>query len=256
MQPLPGRLCAWISPPFAWTALRLLESPCPGAERSLPRLSPAARRESPSRRRHPSALVLDLDERAAALAARPEGDASMRAGVLERVLQQAHQRRREELRVHVDRQRGITGLDREPDLPVLRVRVGRGGDLVDERRQRHARGGGEADLGQPGVDEVAEADEAATEGVARAPADVRAFPSSGPGTTAARSGAGCGDRAPPARAVRPRGGRSPRPSGARTPRPPSAIAPSRQRLRAPSSSRPTAAPFATASSVIAWRTAA
>ena len=97
----------------------------------------------------------------------------MGAGVLERVLQQAQQRRREELRVHVDRQRGIARLDREPDLPVLRVRVDRDGDLVDERRQRHARRGGEAGLGQPGVDEVAKAHEAATEGVARAPVDAR-----------------------------------------------------------------------------------
>ena len=101
----------------------------------------------------------------------------------------------------------------------LRVRVGRGGDLVDERRQRHARGGGEAALGQPGVDEVAEADEAATEGVARAPADVRLSRLQGPERQQRRLELGAEHRGRAARAVRPRGGRSPPPSGARTPRP-------------------------------------
>ena len=110
MHPLPGRFWVWTSPPFAWTALRLLDSPPPGAERPLPRRSSRAEWIRVALR-HPSALVLDLDDHAAViLAAGPERDASARGRGLEGVLQQVHQRRREELRVDVDCERGITRL--------------------------------------------------------------------------------------------------------------------------------------------------
>ena len=83
------------------------------------------------------------------------------ARVLEGVLQQVHHRRREELRVHGDRQRGVDAVHREPDVAVLGVQLGGDGDLVHEDGQRHPfaslRAGVQADFGQAAVDEVAKA---------------------------------------------------------------------------------------------------
>src|SRR3990172_8483267 len=121
------------------------------------------------------ALVFDLDEHARVVGLRPERHPSTSGCVLEGVLQEVHHRRREELRVPGDRQRGIDTFHRELDVAVLSVQIGGDRNLVYEDGQRypfasvHARF--QTDFGQAPVDEVAKAREAAAERRARASAD-------------------------------------------------------------------------------------
>jgi hypothetical protein len=80
---------------------------------------------------------------------------------------QVHHRRREELRVCVDRQVWINRLDREPNVPVLRVQHPGRDDFVDERQHLQARpsllASFEADFGQCAVDDFAKAHQAAAQ---------------------------------------------------------------------------------------------
>ena len=96
-------------------------------------------------------------------------------GVLEGVVQQVHQRGREELRIDGDDQRRIDAVHHQLDLPGVGVHLRGDGDLADEPSQRHpitvVKAGLEADLRQCAVDEVPQAHDAAGKHRTGAPAD-------------------------------------------------------------------------------------
>ena len=114
-----------------------------------------------------AALVFNLDEKALAFRMRAEDHGAAGSCVLERIVQQVHHCRREQLRVGVEGQRGIDRRHSEPDAAILRVEATGRGDLVDERG--HADGlapllrGGQPDLTELAVHEGEHAGQAAAQ---------------------------------------------------------------------------------------------
>jgi hypothetical protein len=90
-------------------------------------------------------------------------------------VQQIHHSRHEELRVSVDRQRWVNGLDAELNVPVLGLQQPRRGDLVDECDHRHTGASlfanFEADFGQRAVDDFAKTHQTLSENGSSAAVD-------------------------------------------------------------------------------------
>ena len=71
--------------------------------------------------RNAPTFVFDLDHQSLAPGLGPEHHRSTGRSVLEGILQQVHHRRREQLRVRVNGQRGVDGLQSESNVSLFRV---------------------------------------------------------------------------------------------------------------------------------------
>ena len=79
MQPFPGMLRTWMSPAFARTAWRAIESPRPRPERSEPRRSPEGLKQIAFVLWNAAAFVLHLDEQTARVACARQTTSPLRA---------------------------------------------------------------------------------------------------------------------------------------------------------------------------------
>ena len=117
--------------------------------------------------REAPALVLDIDENSVSCGARLDGDASVRKGELECVLQQIPDGRGEDVPIDIDFGSVIAARDRQPQ--PLRVRFESGDDLdfLDEVGYPHPfplrNSGFKPHLGEGPIDRIAQAAQASTE---------------------------------------------------------------------------------------------